>query len=227
MRKLLILLMAGLFSSVIIAQDEESTEEVPIEYGPLDAKYMGTHGMVLMNSGGKLFASNLTSYDSPHDVQLVYRVKASTSAVNIMVKDADLVTIKPEPFNIQRLIRGETISVIADVYLGHYDRGAMMTHEQIEFSFETQLYVRELTELAPSSRTKVYDSIDIGNDERILIHQITESPSYDQLILLYTNQTCLTQFNTSSAIPQQGETFMALSMCGPMKPLYYDAEALQ
>lgn len=220
MYKLWMLLLAVLVNFSAVAQEEDA----PVELGPLDGKYMGTHGMVLMNAGASLFVSHLPLYEKPHDVQLVYEVKVGTSAVNIMVKDADLVTIKPAEFNLQRLMRGESFTVKADVYLGHFERGGILTHPQIDITFEEKLYVRELKDLAPAGRQQIYDTIDIGHGQRILVHQITQAPSYDQLILLYDNQGCLTQFNTSNPVPKRGEVFMALSMCGSMKPLHYETE---
>ncbi len=218
MRTLLFVSLLFLFTDVV------AQEEAPEELGPLDPDYIGVHGMVLMTADSSMYASHMPLYHKPHDAQIVYRVTTDTSAVLIMVKDADMVTIKPERFNLERLKRGESFSVKADVYLGHFERGGMPTHEQVTITFEEQVYLRELKDLTSATNSHVYDKVSLGGTKHMLIHQITQPPSYDQLILLYDDQSCITKIRTGETVPKRGQTFMALSMCGPMKPLYFETQ---
>ena len=194
---------------------------------PLDPAYVGVHGMVLVSKASTLYAYHMPLYAKPHDAQILYKVGSKMAPVTFLVKDADLVTIKPEPFNLQRLMRGESMKIVADVYMGHFERGGMLTYEGVEFNFDEQLYFRMLEDLESSSTRQKYDSVSLGKKERILIHQITQAPSYDHLILFYQQQSCMTDLVTSSPVPSQNELHNKLTFCGPMKPLYFETHDFQ
>jgi hypothetical protein len=196
----------------------------PKELPPLDPTYMGEHGLVLMNNSSAIYAANLTKYQHPDNVQLLYKLEVKDLALVQMVKDADLVTVKPEPFNLQRLIRAEKFTVMADVYLGNYQRDGLLTYENVPIVFDLQVYVRSLDNIETSNNRQKYDAVELRNNQRILVHQIQTAPSYAQLILLTDNVTCVTNFNTSSPVPSQGELYNKLTFCGSMKPLYFDIE---
>ena len=211
-----------LFAFPLIAQEETSPPPPP-----LDPAYKGVHGMVMVNSNATLYVSHLPLYGMPHDAQILYRVSVEEPHVRYLVRDADMVTIKPQVFNLQRMIRGESFTITADVYTGHFERDGIKTYENISISLEEQLYLRELKDLPPSSIKREYDSVPLGKNQRILVHKIQSRPSYDHLILFYDNVNCLTTFNTTSAVPGQGEILNRLSFCGSMKPLYYETRDFQ
>ncbi|MFT4940825.1 MAG: hypothetical protein ACI88A_003884 [Paraglaciecola sp.] len=217
-----LLLVTILFVSSIVLAEEEATESQP-----LDPAYMGLHGMVLMNNGSDLFASHLPTYNKPHDAQIIYTIGVSDAALLYLIRDADMVTIKPKPFNLQRLVRGESFTVKADVYMGHFERGGMLTYESMDITFDEQLYLRMLDKPQNSHIRQTYDSVTLKNNQRILVHQIQKPPSYDHLILLYDNVNCVTQFGTSSAVPSQSELNSKISFCGSIKPLYYETKDFQ
>lgn len=206
-------------SGLAISADEKQKKPEP-----LDPKYEGIHGMVLFNNGYKIYASHLPTYFLPHNAQVVYRLEIESNALIHLVRDADLVTIKPERFNLQRLIRGEKVTVDADVYMGHFERGGSLTFAKTKIVFGKQLYVRQFDDLLSSSNHQNYDIIDLVGDERILIHRIQKAPSYDHLVLLYEKVSCLTDFKASSAVPAEGELINRLSFCGAMKPIYYETQ---
>ena len=212
------LLTILLFSNITLAAEDDA--ELP----PLDPAYMGLHGMVLMNSGSSLFASHLPTYTKPHNAQIIYAIDVDIRAMIHLIRDADMVTIKPKPFNLQRLMRGESFSVKADVYMGHFERGGLLAYENIDIEFEELLYLRMLDELQHSHVRQIYDSVMLKKNQRILVHQIQEAPSYDHIMLLYQDINCMTQFGTSSAVPSQGELNSKLSFCGSLKPLYYETQ---
>lgn len=220
MKKSLFSMIFILFSTFVSAEEEKA-------HPPLDPEYMGLHGMVLLTNGSKLFAYHLPTYNKPHDAQILYKIKASDPAVTYMTRDADLVTAKPQRFNLERLIRGEELTVIADIYIGHFERGGMLVHKGIELTFDEQLYVKKLTELEPSTTRHKYDAVSFSKNERIFIHQITKPPSFDHVVIFSENIACLTEFYSSSAVPQQHELLNKLSLCGPMKPVYYETHDFQ
>ena len=204
-----------------------SAEEKAAEVQPLDPKYMGTHGMVLVTHASSLYASVLPQYKPGQNVQLIYRVDSKYIPLLHLVNDADLVTVKPKPFNLQSLIRGEKLSLKADVYIGHFARGGSLTLPNIDLVMDTQLYLRMLGEPQPSSSTQVYDSVELNNNRRLLVHQIQSAPSYDHLLLLLDDVSCITTFRASSAVPSQNEIYQKLAFCGSIKPLYYETDEFQ
>lgn len=202
-----------------IAEDEQAPP-------PLDPAFMGSHGLVLMNGGYTLYTSNIPTYNKPSNVQLVYKMESKNPALTYLVRDADLVTIKTKPFNLQRLMRGQEVTVKADVYMGHFDHGGVLTFNDMEIVFKKLLYSRELSKgaLEPSSQSHTYDTVDLNGKGKILIHQVQLPPSYDHLILVYQDVNCVTQITASSAVPAQHELLNRLSICGSMKPLYYSTD---
>lgn len=209
-----LLLLIFLFASYAIAEEKQPS--------PLDPSYMGEHGMVLFSQESTLYASNMPTYSKPHDAQLVYKVTTNPKIVTYLVRDADLVTIKPKPFNLQRLLRGEQMTISAEVYSGHFQRLGSLMYPEVEISFDEQLYVRKLDNVEPAGLRQTYDSIDLGGKGRILVHRIKAAPSYDHLVLVYDKLSCITEFFASAYVPPANELHSRLSYCGSLKPLYYE-----
>ena len=162
-------LMSSLLSFNVAAEEQAPP--------PLDPAYEGIHGMVLVSHSSKIYASHLPLYHKPHDYQILYKLDVKDVALVQLVRDMPMVTIKPEKFNLQRLIRGETLSLKADVYEGHFEREGMVVYKDMTLNFDKQLYVRQLKELDEPNRKQVYDIIDISKDSKIFVHQIQKAPS--------------------------------------------------
>ncbi|GAA0855966.1 hypothetical protein [Aliiglaciecola litoralis] len=204
----------------IFAQAEEASDSV----GPLDPAYEGTHGMLVFNAASALYASHMPMYRKPHNAQIIYKIEARDPALVYLVRDANMVTIKPESFNLQRLIRGETLTVKADVYIGHFERGGSLTYEQIELTFSEQKYLRMLKDLGEPVTRQTYDLVNLKRGSRMLVHQIQSAPSYDHMLLLYGDVNCITNIDTGKPVPSEKILTAKLSFCGPMKPLYYETQ---
>ncbi|WP_448547957.1 hypothetical protein [Thalassotalea fusca] len=194
------------------------------ELPPLDPEYVGVHGMVLVSHSSKIYASHLPLYHKPHDVQLLYKIETKDVALVQLVRDAQLVTIKPEEFNLQRLMRGEKMTLTADVYIGHFERDGIVTYEKMPLIFDELLYVRKLDDLQESNRLHKYDVVSINKNDKIYVHQIQQAPSYDQLLFIDQTAGCLQTINTSSGVPSQDETLRRFLNCGTLKPLYYETQ---
>jgi len=208
-----------LFCSILgYARAEE--EQLP----PLDPKYVGIHGMVLVSHSSKIYASHLPLYHKPHDVQLLYKIDTKDVALVQLVRDAGLVTIKPEEFNLQRLMRGEKLTLTADVYIGHFEREGIVAYEKMQLVFDKQLYMRELKDLEASKRLHKYDVVSISKNEKLYIHQIQQAPSYDQILFIDQTAGCPLIINTSSGVPSVDETLRRFLNCGTLKPLYYETQ---
>ena len=219
--------MKILFSSLLIAlvSFNNFAESAPEELPPLDPAYEGVHGMVLLNKSSAIFAYHLSLYEKPKNVQLLYKLDVKNVALVQLVRDNDMVTIKPKPFNLQRLMRGEKVVVNADVYLGHFERDGMLVYENMTISFAEQLYMRKLDEIEPSSNKQEYDVVSYRKTNKIYIHRIQQAPSYDHVLHIDVNAGCLTKFNTSSPVPKENELQYKFFNCGTMKPLYFETQS--
>lgn len=207
-----------LLSQMSFAEDE--VKELP----PLDPGYMGIHGMALFTQGSSIYASHMPLYHKPHNVQLLYKLDNNDLAVLQTVRDGQLITVKPKPFNLQRLMRGEKMVISVDLYDGHFERGGMLVYENIPLSFDKQLYVRSFDDIKPSSTKQVYDVISLKKNYKIYVHRILQAPSFDHIIGVDLEAGCLTKFNTSSPVPKRTELQYKFINCGTMKPLYFETE---
>lgn len=197
------------------------------ELPALDPKYEGVHGMVLLTHRSTVYAYHLPLYHVPHNIQVLYKLEVKDVALLQMIRDAELVTIKPEVFNIQRLERGEEMVINADIFMGHFERDGMLVHQSRPLTFAKKLYARYINELDLSSNKQVYDVVDLKNNYKIYIHRIQQAPSYDHVIHIDAEASCLSSFNTSSAVPKRSELQFKFINCGTMKPLYYETQDFQ
>lgn len=218
MRALIVSLLIACTSFISLA--ESAPEELP----PLDPAYVGVHGMVLMNNASTIFAYHLPLYHKPHDVQLLYKLDVKNIALVHLVRDNDMVTIKPKPFNLQRLMRGEKVALEADIYIGHFERDGMLVYKNMTLNFAEQLYMRKLDDVKPSSNQQEYDVVSYRKSNRIYIHRLQQAPSFDHIIHIDVNAGCLTKFNTSSPVPKRTELQYKFLNCGTMKPFYFETE---
>lgn len=220
MKKRLTFAIVYFISQLTFAQDAT----VPV---PVDPKYMGEYPMVLISNGSTLYASLLSTYKVPRNVQLIYEVENRNFPLLSLVRDAELVTIVPKPFNLEHLLRGEKLKVTADVYMGHFERQGLLTYKNIDITLDKQLYLRMLDKPEQSNIIQKYDTAPLKNNQRLLVHQIQTSPSYAHIILLFDNISCLTAFTTTSAVPSANEIHRKLAFCGSIKPLYYDDQGFE
>lgn len=219
MTKIILSLFILSLSNIALAAEEE-----PKPLPPLNPKYMGIHGMKLFNKGSSVYASHMLTLKDPNNVQIIYKMDINELSLLQLVKDADLVTVKPEAFNLERLMRGEQVEVNADIYMGDYKKDGMLTYKGMKIAFDKQLFVKVIDKPEESNKRQKYDVVQLRNNERILIHQIQQPPSYEHLIYLSDNVNCVTNFTASSAVPKENEIHYKLTYCGAMKPLYYNAE---
>lgn len=216
-----------LFSILLLLSQVSFAEEDVKKLPPLDPAYMGVHGMVLVTQGSSIYASHLPLYKKPNNVQLLYKLDNYDLAVLQTVRDGQLITVKPKPFNLQRLIRGEKMVIQVDLYAGHYERGGMLVYENIPLSFNKQLYVRTFDEIKPSSSKQEYDVVSLRKNFKIYIHRIQQAPSFDHLLSVDLEAGCLERFSTSSPVPKETELQYKFLNCGTIKPLYFETENFQ
>lgn len=217
MMKCILAVLCFSFSHLVLA------EEKPVDL-PLDPGYEGVHGMLLFNQDSLLYAAHLPLYKKPHNAQIIYKIKTENAALLALVRDADQVTIEPEKFNLQRLMRGESFTVKADVYLGHFERGGSKLYEDVKIAFNELQYFRMLEDLAEPGVDKVYDLVDLDKGARLLIHQIQRAPSFDHIALLTDPNSCITTIRTGNLVPDENFLIGRLRFCGSMKRIYYETK---
>ncbi len=217
-KMLLVFLLLPLLCQISFA--EEKDKPLP----PLDPAFMGVHPMVLVTHGSTIFASKLPRYQKPNNVQLLYKLDNNDLAVLQTVRDSQLITIKPKPFNLQRLMRGEKMVIEVDLYEGHYNRGGMLIYENISLAFDEQLYLRNFDDIKPSSTKQEYDVVSLRKNYKLYIHRIQQAPSFDHILGVDLVAGCLGLFNTSSPVPKESELIYKFINCGTIKPLYFETE---
>ena len=217
------LLFSILFLLAQVSFAEDGAKKLP----PLDPDYMGVHGMVLVTQGSSIYASHLPLYKKPHNVQLIYKLDNNDLAVLQTVRDSQFITIKPKPFNLQRLMRGEKMIIQADLYAGHFERDGMLVYKNISLSFDEQLYVRTFDDIKPSSKRQVYDVVSLKQNYKMYIHRIQQAPSFDHILAVDLEAGCLGRFTTSSPVPKETELQFKFINCGTIKPLYFETEDFQ
>ena len=213
--------LIALLALVAMASLAEEEKKLP----PLDPAYEGIHGMALFGTSSNIFASHMALYHKPHDAQIIYKVKSSNAALYQLVKNNELVTIKPEKFNLQRLMRAESLIVNADVYIGHFERDGMLVYESMPIELDEQVYFRELKDLKAASKQQEYDMVSYNRkNDRLLIHRIQQAPNFDHVLHIGLEAGCLTKFSTSKIIPSEAELQYKFINCGTIRPLYYETQ---
>jgi hypothetical protein len=185
---------------------------------------MGEHNMVLINQSSTIYASVMTTYNRPSNVQLLYKIENKSLALLQTVRDGQLTTIKTKPFNLQRLMRGEKMVIMADLYAGHFARGGMLVYENIPLTFAKKMYGRELGDIKDSSNQQEYDVVDLKKSYKFYIHRIQKSPSFSHILHIDLEAGCLPRFRTSSATPKETELLYKFLNCGTIKPLYFETQ---
>ena len=87
-------IVASLILSFILLPvfNNSMAEETPPP-PPLDPKYMGIHGMKLLNKGSSVYASYMLSLKKPKNVQILYKLDISQLFLLQFIKDADVPTL--------------------------------------------------------------------------------------------------------------------------------------
>tara|TARA_R110002126_G_scaffold15185_4_gene62486 strand:- start:187 stop:837 length:651 start_codon:yes stop_codon:yes gene_type:complete len=145
--------------------------------------YTSNHGMVLFAADDILLASHLPLYQAPHSYQLIYQITLPPTehkAVLATLQDKQQMTILPQQFDLRQLIEGQSITIEAAVYQGHFERGGSVWFDKVPVNFARRLYIRPIEQSAAVNEAH-YDVLKIKQNY-FLIHQIAAKPSYDQIL---------------------------------------------
>jgi hypothetical protein len=141
------------------------------------------HGMVLFAADDILLASHLPLYQPPHNYQLIYQITLPPTehkAVLATLQKRQQMTLLPQQFDLTQLIDGQSITVNAALYHGHFERAGSVWFDNVPVNFARQLYIRPIQQAVSANEAR-YDVLKI-NSSYFLIHQIAANPSYDQIL---------------------------------------------
>jgi len=210
----------------------------------LDHSRMGSHGMVLFTDGNLLFASHLPLYHRPHDLQLIYRIKTAKKEEIIAYLQADkskikpnsrktMVTILPQPFDLNKLTLNESLKINVTVFKGHFERGgsAWLEQQNVEFTtmvFNQQIITSHANRSLVSNKTHQWAVIDVPaagtlNQHKLFVHIINEKPSFDAIVLGTTcSEQHASQMNIKTKI--HNENLQLNINCKKQSLLYFETQ---
>jgi len=141
-----------------------------------------THGMLLFGQE-KIYLSHLPMFHNPHDYQVLLEVEISKEAKKTYLASLEsnpqqpVFTIVPETFVLPEVVKMKK-SFMAQVFLGHFERGGKPITHMVKFDIKKVLYFKKFNKADVQPEKAKY--ILIGNkNEQFLIHTITAKPDFD------------------------------------------------
>ncbi|WP_137167197.1 hypothetical protein [Salinimonas lutimaris] len=142
--------------------------------------YHGSHGMaIIQGNAGTWYAYHMALYNPPHNWQILYQIAPEDSAAFSDLA-AGLNTLLPAHFDLQKLIDGQSFSINATIYQGHFERGGKPT-KRTTIRFIRPVY-RHLLRQNPVDKNK-FDTVTHLSD-KFVIHRIQPAPSFDAIATL-------------------------------------------
>ncbi len=143
---------------------------------------MGTHGMVLFGTGGRLFLSHIPMFHRPHDVQLLAAVALEHPELPAGQDFSNgTYTLEPERFDLDALAQGRLKHFKATVYQGNFEGGGTPLHRDVTVRVESVELVLPLSGRAPEFTELRYWLVGSGT-EAFLVHALSRAPDFDQVV---------------------------------------------
>ncbi len=151
----------------------------------------GSHGMVLFGGADALYASHLPMFHSPHDYQVILKVRLADKALDKVLRSrlggrAELWTLDPEKFNLDRFAPGAAAPnqrFKADLVLGHFEQGGQTQYAGAEVVVEKVMFFRRLGATPAKSAAARYLQLGDGA-QRFLVKQIDSRPDFDHVVAI-------------------------------------------
>ncbi len=147
----------------------------------------GVHGMVIFGEN-EIFASHIPMFMIPHDWQALFKVTLSHPSVDAMAvykkaraRNGSLLTVQPKPFVLPPLLKGETKSFEANLFLGNFEDGGKEILSGITVRVEKVLEVHHLSPDNVALTSLNYYLVQDGKTG-YLVHQISAPDNFDQII---------------------------------------------
>lgn len=152
---------------------------------PALADIPATHGMVVFGKS-QTYASHLPMFHSPHDYQLVLKIKLSdplpkVSAVQqyklLQEKGESLFTIAPDVMDLTEIMSGKKTQFGATLFVGHFEKDGKELGP-VTVDIESIVFQKKLNPQQPTSGLSSY--LIFGTSfETFMIHLIAGKPSFD------------------------------------------------
>ncbi|MBV1909052.1 MAG: hypothetical protein KUG78_06990 [Kangiellaceae bacterium] len=140
---------------------------------------VGIHGMAVFKHQQQWYASHMPLANSIHAHQLIFSIKTDAKLASILedVANDGLITLMPEKFDLRMLMNGELNQFRADLFHGHFERGGN-SKGNLVISVDKIMLNHHIN----GSGTGEYFVIPTSTQSGFLVHQITNSTSFDQII---------------------------------------------
>jgi hypothetical protein len=140
----------------------------------------GSHGMVLIHDDKEgFFVSHLPLYSRPHHFQLIYKVRINESDKVIDLLENGMITVLPDNFDLSRLVKGESFSINATFYQGHFERGGEIKLTT-NLLFDEPVLIKRVNPKFNAISSIIY-TVPISNQLEIFAHKIQQAPSFDAI----------------------------------------------
>lgn len=159
---------------------------------------MGSHGMVLiLDENEGFFASHLPLYSSPHNYQIIYKVKVENPKLLAGYLQKGMVTVLPDRFDLTKLIKGESFSINTAFFQGHFERGGKQV-VSANMIFENPVLIEKVSTTFKSKNAHFY-TVPISESTAIFAHKIQRSPSFDAIGFLNKKMDQVTAIHEGSS----------------------------
>lgn len=175
---------------------------------------MGSHGMVLMyNEKEGFFASHLPLYSTPHNYQLIYKIKTDKPEKLIELIQNDMVTLLPDNFDLSRLVNGESFSINTAFFQGHFERGGKQKFTS-KMTFEKPILIEKVS-TTYSDDVAAFYNVAVSENTAIFAHRIQRSPSFDAIGFIGRNELkdIITKNATDKTIITESKNNTNMIMC--------------
>lgn len=181
--------------------------------------YHGSHGMaIIQGNTGVLYAYHMALYNPPHNWQILYQIAPEDSAAFSDLA-AGLNTILPAHFDLQKLIDGQSFSITATIYKGHFERGGKSI-KRTTIRFIRPVYRHPLN-INPVDNNK-FDTVTHLSD-KFVIHRIQPAPSFDAIAKLSVTQNAQT-LSACMALNDATTDAQQFSDCGGSDVVYMETK---
>lgn len=159
-------------------------------HGAMVADKPSVHGMLIFGTE-KIYASHLPLFHAPHNYQIILELELDKTAKQKFIRDQQLhpefttYTIEPERFILPDKINSRG-SFKANLYRGHFERGGVKIADSVTIKISDVVYYKKFDTAEVHREDAAY--LLFGNSkEQFAVHQITNKPDFEQIILVKTN----------------------------------------
>lgn len=125
---------------------------LPLAAAATEPERPGLHGMLLFGGREGLYASHLPMFHSPHDVQLLLRLRATEPGLEAQLRQRlasgpGYLTLEPERFDLNRMQPGHARALRgfqANLHDGHFERGGPLLRPATRWAVEEVLLFSRL-----------------------------------------------------------------------------------